>query len=46
MLALVAGHFGKRFVEIGKAHGILVETLEAPWGEAVAPDAVAACPRP
>jgi aspartate aminotransferase-like enzyme len=41
MLALVAGHFGKRFVEIGKAHGILVETLEAPWGEAVAPDAVA-----
>ena len=41
MLALVAGHFGRRFVEIGKAHGILVETLEAPWGEAVAPVAVA-----
>lgn len=41
MLALVAGHFGKRFVEIGKAHGILVEILEAPWGEAVSPDAVA-----
>ena len=42
MLALVAGHFGRRFVEIGLAHGIQVETLEAPWGEAVAPEAVAA----
>jgi aspartate aminotransferase-like enzyme len=41
MLALVAGHFGRRFVEIGKAHGIEVATLEAPWGEAVAPEAVA-----
>lgn len=42
MLALVAGHFGRRFVEIGKAHGIEVSSLEAPWGEAVAPQAVAA----
>ncbi|HEY6554384.1 MAG TPA: alanine--glyoxylate aminotransferase family protein [Vicinamibacteria bacterium] len=42
MLALVAGHFGRRFVEIGKAHGIEVSTLEAPWGEAVAPESAAA----
>jgi aspartate aminotransferase-like enzyme len=42
MLALVAGHFGQRFVEIGRAHGIEVDALEAPWGEAVPPDAVAA----
>jgi aspartate aminotransferase-like enzyme len=42
MLALVAGHFGRRFVEIGKAHGIEVQTLEAPWGEAVAPESLAA----
>ena len=41
MLALVAGHFGRRFVEIGKAHGIEVLTIEAPWGEAVAPELVA-----
>jgi aspartate aminotransferase-like enzyme len=41
MVALVAGHFGRRFVEIGMAHGTLVETLEAPWGEVVSPDAVA-----
>jgi aspartate aminotransferase-like enzyme len=42
MMALVAGHFGRRFAEIGKAHGMEVATLEAPWGQAVSPDAVAA----
>ncbi len=41
MLALVAGHFGRRFVEIGKAHGIEVGILEAAWGEAVSPEVVA-----
>jgi aspartate aminotransferase-like enzyme len=42
MLALVAGSFGERWAAIGKAHAMDVRTLEAPWGEAVAPDAVAA----
>jgi aspartate aminotransferase-like enzyme len=42
MLALVAGSFGERWAAIGKAHGMDVRTLEAPWGEAVAPEAVAA----
>jgi aspartate aminotransferase-like enzyme len=42
MLALVAGSFGERWVGIGRAHGMSVQTLEAPWGEAVAPESVAA----
>jgi aspartate aminotransferase-like enzyme len=42
MLALVAGSFGERWASIGKAHGMDVHVLEAPWGEAVTPDAVAA----
>jgi aspartate aminotransferase-like enzyme len=42
MLALVAGSFGERWAAIGKAHGMDVQVLEAPWGEAVTPDAVAA----
>src|SRR5262245_22077051 len=42
MLALVAGSFGERWASLGKAHGMKVKTLEAPWGEAVAPEAVAA----
>jgi len=41
MLALVAGSFGERWASIGKAHGMAVRSLEAPWGEAVAPEAVA-----
>jgi aspartate aminotransferase-like enzyme len=41
MLALVAGHFGQRWVELGRAHGMDVRILEAPWGEAVEPEAVA-----
>jgi aspartate aminotransferase-like enzyme len=40
MLALVAGSFGERWATIGRAHGMNVKTLEAPWGEAVAPEAV------
>jgi aspartate aminotransferase-like enzyme len=35
MLALVAGHFGQRWADIGQAHARDVRVLEAPWGEAV-----------
>ncbi len=41
MLALVAGNFGERWAGMGRAHGMDVVTLEAPWGEAVAPGRVA-----
>jgi len=41
-LALVAGSFGQRWVDIGRAYGMEVRVLEASWGEAVAPEAVAA----
>ena len=41
MLALVAGSFGQRWVELGKAHGMDVTALEAKWGEAVEPSSVA-----
>src|SRR5262245_46788699 len=40
-LALVAGSFGQRWADIGRAHGMDVRALEAPWGEAVPPAAVA-----
>jgi aspartate aminotransferase-like enzyme len=41
MLALVAGNFGQRWADIGKAHGMDARVLEAAWGEAVEPAAVA-----
>jgi aspartate aminotransferase-like enzyme len=41
MLALVAGSFGERWAAIGRAHGMEVRALDAEWGEAVGPDAVA-----
>ncbi len=41
MLALVAGSFGQRWADLGKAHGMDVRTLDARWGEAVEPSAVA-----
>ena len=41
MLALVAGAFGQRWVDIGRAHGKDVRTLDAAWGEAVPPARVA-----
>jgi aspartate aminotransferase-like enzyme len=41
MLVLVAGSFGQRWADIGRAHAVDVRVLEAPWGEAVPPDAVA-----
>lgn len=42
MLACVAGNFGERWAGIGKAYGMDVQVLEAPWGEAVQPAAVLA----
>ncbi|HVQ29610.1 MAG TPA: alanine--glyoxylate aminotransferase family protein, partial [Vicinamibacteria bacterium] len=42
MLACVAGSFGQRWADIGRAHGMEVTVLEAPWGEAVPAEAVAA----
>lgn len=42
MLALVAGSFGQRWADLGRAHGMDVRVLEANWGEAVTPQAVAA----
>jgi aspartate aminotransferase-like enzyme len=41
MLALVAGNFGERWANIGRAYGMDVRVLEAPWGEAVPAEAVA-----
>jgi len=41
MVALVAGNFGQRWADIGRAHGMDVRVLEAAWGDAVAPDTVA-----
>jgi aspartate aminotransferase-like enzyme len=41
MLALVAGNFGQRWVDIGRAHGMDVRVLEAEWGDAVTPERVA-----
>lgn len=40
VVVATAGKFGERWVEIGKAYGLQVETVEAPYGEPVAPDAV------
>jgi aspartate aminotransferase-like enzyme len=40
MLALVAGNFGERWVQLGTAHGMQVRRLDAEWGEAVEPEAV------
>jgi aspartate aminotransferase-like enzyme len=41
MLALVAGAFGERWADLGRAHGMDVRTLAAGWGEAVTPERVA-----
>jgi len=42
MLALVVGNFGERWANIGKAHGMNVQLLEAEWGTAVKAAAVKA----
>jgi aspartate aminotransferase-like enzyme len=41
MLALVAGNFGERWANLGKAYGMDVQILKAAWGDAVAPEEVA-----
>jgi aspartate aminotransferase-like enzyme len=41
MLACVAGSFGERWAALGRAHGLEVTVVEAPWGEAVREEAVA-----
>ncbi len=40
LLVVVNGQFGERFAAIGKALGVVVDTLDVPWGEAVDPAAV------
>ena len=42
MLALVAGNFGERWATLGKTFGMDVRVQEAPWGEAVSVEKVAA----
>jgi aspartate aminotransferase-like enzyme len=42
VLVCHAGNFGERFVKIAKSYGANVLTVEAPWGEAIAPQEVAA----
>jgi aspartate aminotransferase-like enzyme len=41
MLALVAGNFGERWATLGRTYGMNVRVLDAPLGEAVAPERVA-----
>jgi aspartate aminotransferase-like enzyme len=41
MLALVAGAFGERWADLGRAHGMDIHTLTGGWGEAVPPQRVA-----
>jgi len=42
MIACVAGNFGERWAQLGKAHGMNVTVLEAGWGEAVSAETVKA----
>jgi len=42
MVACVAGNFGERWAQLGKAHGMNVTVLEAGWGEAVSAETVKA----
>lgn len=41
VLATVCGAFGERFARVGTAFGLDVRRLEAPWGKAIEPDALA-----
>lgn len=41
VLATVCGHFGERFARVGEAFGLDVRRLDAPWGGAIQPDALA-----
>ena len=40
VVVATAGKFGERWVEICRAYGLNVETVEAPYGEPVPPEAV------
>ncbi|MBD2310130.1 alanine--glyoxylate aminotransferase family protein [Desertifilum sp. FACHB-1129] len=40
VLALHNGKFGERWVEVAKAYGLNVDTVSAPWGEALDPEQV------
>ncbi len=40
VLVATCGKFGERWVEIGRAFGLAVDTVEAPYGQAVPPQAV------
>lgn len=42
LLVISHGFFGDRFIDIGKAFGIEVETIQAEWGQHVDPDVVRA----
>lgn len=37
LLVVDQGYFGQRFVQLGESFGIAVDSLKAPWGEAVSP---------
>jgi 2-aminoethylphosphonate-pyruvate transaminase len=41
LLVLVNGAYGKRIAQIGRVHGIEVETMETPENQTIPPDAVA-----
>ncbi|MCF8565657.1 alanine--glyoxylate aminotransferase family protein [Alicyclobacillus tolerans] len=40
LLVLSHGYFGDRFINLSRAYGIEVETIQAPWGQQVDPDLV------
>lgn len=42
LLVISHGYFGDRFMLLGQAHGIQVESLQAEWGKPVDPEAVRA----
>lgn len=42
VVAAVCGSFGERFAEVGVAFGLDVRRVEAPWGQAVTPEALRA----
>lgn len=42
VLVGVMGFFGERFADCAADHGLRVERLEVPWGEAIRPEAIAA----
>ncbi len=39
VVATVCGAFGDRFASIGELHGLNVHRVEAPWGQAITPEA-------